>query len=349
MAGGADELSGQAAICGVCSNNAVVKRVQCVKCLCFYHKSCVNKLKSEVIPVSNGKILCCETTSVDDSECAEEADSDLNCNTLKYVNLLLEAKDDIIKELREKNSLLEDKIRYLTENNQRNINLNAGKYAAIVNKPHAVQVRELNGQMQANKKQFAVKGDKQLTKTEGQKNQVNKTSLPSTKSSANNNAESPALQITSEQVADAVNQAQLISTCSDIINLGEPINKNSKQFIDIDKPGKVKPPEKRNRSVKHQIVGNKASSIKTVPRYVAIHVYRLHTDTTTGDIVSLLQPNFPEVQCQQLIAKHKNEYASFKVSVYDHNFKKAMEPSIWPSGAIISKFFQPRQKSQTGT
>lgn len=136
---------------------------------------------------------------------------------------------------------------------------------------------------------------------------------------------------------------------SEIINLGESdknINKNiNKPHIESDLANKWNLVQKQH-SRKQRIIGNKqVSEIKTVPKFASIHVYRLHPDTTTEDVEGLLKPIFPELECEKLAAKHKNLYASFKVSVYNHNFSKAMEPSIWPMGAVVGKFFYPRQKA----
>lgn len=37
-------------------------------------------------------------------------------------------------------------------------------------------------------------------------------------------------------------------------------------------------------------------------------------------------------------------YSSFKVKIASSNFKKAMDPKVWPLGAIITRFLYPRKK-----
>lgn len=60
---------------------------------------------------------------------------------------------------------------------------------------------------------------------------------------------------------------------------------------------------------------------------------------------NLLAEQFPEVLCEQLIGKNNKQYSSFKVTIYESNFRKAMDPSIWPDGACIGKFFHIRHKT----
>lgn len=59
----------------------------------------------------------------------------------------------------------------------------------------------------------------------------------------------------------------------------------------------------------------------------------------------LLKPEFPEVCCEQLIGRNSAQYSSFKVTINETNFKKAMNPALWPYGACINKFFQVRKKT----
>lgn len=98
---------------------------------------------------------------------------------------------------------------------------------------------------------------------------------------------------------------------------------------------------KRRRNNRIQVVGsNKTLDLKTVPKHVELHVYRLHPETTDSDVMNLLKPIFPEVECEQLQGKNSGRYSSFKVVIYDYNFKRAMDPTIWPDGTCVSKFFQ---------
>lgn len=102
---------------------------------------------------------------------------------------------------------------------------------------------------------------------------------------------------------------------------------------------------KKRTNARAQIVGsNKNSELKTVPKCVELHVYRLHPDITETDLKGVLLPKFPEVSCEQLVGKNIKQYSSFKVTLYESNFQTAMDPSVWPHGACINKFFRLRRR-----
>lgn len=100
--------------------------------------------------------------------------------------------------------------------------------------------------------------------------------------------------------------------------------------------------KKRRRAV---LVGSnhESSTVRGVPSYVHLHVYRVDPETTTEKLTTMLKSSFPEVKCEALTPRHPEIYASFKVSVYGSSFKAAMDASRWPHGACISRFFSPRR------
>ena len=94
---------------------------------------------------------------------------------------------------------------------------------------------------------------------------------------------------------------------------------------------------------KRMIVGNnKESTIKGVRKLAYLHVCRVDLGTSAMDLQDSLKFDFPEVQCESIQPKYPNLYLSFKVTIFEENFKKAMNPNVWPDGACISRFFQKR-------
>lgn len=85
-------------------------------------------------------------------------------------------------------------------------------------------------------------------------------------------------------------------------------------------------------------------NLKAVPRVKFIHVSKLHPNTEVKDVIEFLIPLFPEVQCEKLISKFPQYYSSFKVTINEVNFEKAMEPSVWPTGTTIRQFFRGKSK-----
>lgn len=98
---------------------------------------------------------------------------------------------------------------------------------------------------------------------------------------------------------------------------------------------------KRNKN--HFVVGNNDdTSIKGVPKHVSLHVTRVDPTTKAAELTNLLKPHFPEISCESITPKHPTVYGSFKVTIYEQNFRMAMNPSVWPKGAYVSRFFQKR-------
>lgn len=99
---------------------------------------------------------------------------------------------------------------------------------------------------------------------------------------------------------------------------------------------KVKPRRHRNF-----VVGqcNEAGTIQTVPKFVSLHVTRLHPNTKTSDLVDILKNKFPDVSCEVHASKYPDKYASMKITIRQENLKDAWKREVWPSGAIVSRFF----------
>ncbi|KAJ8913268.1 hypothetical protein NQ315_012886 [Exocentrus adspersus] len=60
-----------------------------------------------------------------------------------------------------------------------------------------------------------------------------------------------------------------------------------------------------NRKKRSTIIGsNKESSIKGVPKYMFLHVYRIDPNITCDDLLRMLATNIPEVTCEALTPKY---------------------------------------------
>lgn len=102
-----------------------------------------------------------------------------------------------------------------------------------------------------------------------------------------------------------------------------------------------------NRKTAVKIVGKMNSgsgaALRVIPRKLHFFLSRLSPDTNSEDVVDFLKQDFPEVECQPLEVKFPGKYASFKVTVDAQNGEKLLDASIWPSGALVAEFFQPRR------
>ena len=80
-------------------------------------------------------------------------------------------------------------------------------------------------------------------------------------------------------------------------------------------------------------------TLKGVPKTAVLHVYRLNPETSEETLRNFIIPHFPEVTCKKLKSRFSEKYASFQVSIFEKNFRKAMDPSLWPQDACIQRFF----------
>ena len=102
--------------------------------------------------------------------------------------------------------------------------------------------------------------------------------------------------------------------------------------------------KKRNNST---IIGNSdnCGSIKAIPKYINLHVYRLSPETTEEHLKTHLKNDFPEVVCEKMTSKYPNLYSSFKISVFEDNSQEVMNPNMWPAGTCINRFLFLRHKN----
>ncbi|KAK9701756.1 hypothetical protein QE152_g30394 [Popillia japonica] len=88
------------------------------------------------------------------------------------------------------------------------------------------------------------------------------------------------------------------------------------------------------------------SQIKTIPRKSFLFVSRIDPETDEKILKSHLVQFFKEAEVDELTSSHPEIYKSFKVSIDQSNFDAALDPSKWPSGAYVTKFFRPRGLAQ---
>lgn len=146
-------------------------------------------------------------------------------------------------------------------------------------------------------------------------------------------------RITPLQVQQGIKNAQRAVTSGFIQSHIDPSISNNNEWQDV-RPKKRKP---------RILVGKKEDtevSIRAVPKLVDLHVYRLHPDTTSVQITNHLKPIFPEVKSEKLDSKNANIYASFKVTILQENFSKAMDATVWPVNTCVRRFLYHRNKTQ---
>nr|CAI5823234.1 unnamed protein product [Callosobruchus analis] len=189
----------------------------------------------------------------------------------------------------------------------------------------------------------------------------NKNKLGNTEQNSNQRCLTTTIQGTSpQQVAAAILQEQTKLKFSDIINLANDTNAMASTSTDavdnsskkstststvVDRrSGDWKTVENKRRR-RNTVVGKREDTeVKGVPKLAQLHVYRISKETTVECLTTLLQKNFPEAKCEAITPKHPEFYKSFKVQIYEHNFKKAMDADVWPIGACVSRFLHLKKK-----
>lgn len=143
---------------------------------------------------------------------------------------------------------------------------------------------------------------------------------------------------------------------AEIINLvddtsGHQITtKFHKSSKDVVAPNPHKYQRKGKRS-SPQVVGertvdrNDEVDIRAAVTYRFFHVTKLDPKTTAEDLKRFLQTDLPEVRVDKLESLHPDCYSSFKIGISEKNETKVLDPSFWPSGSRVKRFFHARKKS----
>ena len=140
---------------------------------------------------------------------------------------------------------------------------------------------------------------------------------------------------------------------------------------DANPSSKVHPWEqaKRRRNPKKNLVigiletaaeigGNSESNFSASKRVskTNIHVTRVNPKVTVGTVKSYVQMKMDRQQdvngnfeCDilQLNSKYPESYSSFKVTVNSNLLSKVMDPTFWPSGVAVRRYYEPSTKKMT--
>ncbi|KAJ3645105.1 hypothetical protein Zmor_022792 [Zophobas morio] len=294
---------------------SLISGVKCNVCLSYYHTSC-GKLLSKGKFNSEDVILCCnrpcspfteDTTPepndiIDLSNITEPVDATM----FKYV---MQQKDVIIEELRSKIDLLQEKICLLEQLEKERQKLSQSSITPVAAKQDKQKVNKENG---GSSVKVSVKGLRSPAMTSKSPEMSSKSPAMSSKSPVMSSPNIKSIQPTMK-----VQPKALPKRHNDEWNLVE----------------------KKKRKAVVGCFAAAGCSLKAIPKLMDLHVYRLHPDTKKEDVLTFVKSHFPEAKCEELEAKHKGEYSSFKLSVYADNFGKALDPNIWPVGACVRKFF----------
>ena len=142
---------------------------------------------------------------------------------------------------------------------------------------------------------------------------------------------------------------------TEIINLNTDKKISQENNKDLTSPSRMVVSNEDWQTVKQRkkkralstIIGKNENcgSLKAVPKYTHLHVFRLSPDTTPDNLRNLLNGKFPEVLVEKMASKHPVQYSSYKVSVFDNNYQEVTNPEMWPTGVCINRFLYLRPRN----
>lgn len=99
---------------------------------------------------------------------------------------------------------------------------------------------------------------------------------------------------------------------------------------------------RKNSKRRQLIVGTNtegvAGTIKGMSKFVDLHVYRINPNTNVTAMEDLLKPHFPEVICESMSSRYPNLYSSYKVRIYQENFRNQISGQKIPVSIIFYTF-----------
>lgn len=332
---------GSSIMCKRCGKNIAKNYLTCEKCKSMFHQSCA-RISKDVKVISDSLINCCGVENcVSNNDAFFDAMESVSVDNKVDVSIftyIVKQKDALIYELQDKIKVLNDQIELLNKFNKYKSEHFAVSKPSVVEKTRSDKIakntnKNLSADTQVDKD--SSKMQKVLLDHKEQKVKVNE----------------PYLQINknAKQISAELLNIQSELKCNEIINLTNDIQTNTSSCSNdefhknVENQWSVATYNKPTNRRRKMIVGsNKDSSIKGIRKFVHLHVCRIDLGTTASDLQELLKNSFSEVLCESIKPKYPNLYSSFKVSIFEENFRNAMNPKIWPDGACISRFFQKR-------
>lgn len=322
MADAKDSESACSSTCKRCKAK-LITGLKCRNCNSFYHPSCAKKA-SNVSIIDENTIQCCSADfkkgnrNFSEEEFCEAlfAMADENHKIdVHIMSYLIQQKDLVISELRDKVIILMDQIDLLKDVIY-NRNNNQKSYTTGQNNTTNNDVRNnFNNQNKQNDKVSDKASDKNVVDTQN--------GLGFNIESINNSIQTT---ISGEESQQAV----LTEGSSETRAWTEVVKKNITKRIHPSKPKQI-------------VVGGNSSSnnnmLKTVPKKTYLFVSRLDPSTTVNMLEDYVKVNFPEVKCEPLKAKYPEHYSSFKITINEENLEKAMDSKQWPQGALVMRYF----------
>lgn len=314
-----------------CCKKKVVNGLKCNECGIHFHINCAKKVNVKFL--DDNTIKCCDESErvKEESECINDDDivfmdalndiSDENNKIdIRIVKYILQQKDSIISELRERIQIMTQHTELLSKcvqsENLKNVKIMESSLKQI----------ESNGE----NSELSNKLNVECVRTG---NQMTYTSKEATTNVTN----VPGMEKHKVNISNNNNNDNSHNSGNNV-KLTNAIVSNNQQWTEV-----VKRKPKRVT-----VIGNKEGrndyKLQGVPKIISLHVYRLAPDTKSESVVDFLKQYFPEIKCEKLTARHPDLYSSFKIDIYEEHESVAMDPSLWPRNTCIRRFLYLRPK-----
>lgn len=112
-------------------------------------------------------------------------------------------------------------------------------------------------------------------------------------------------------------------------------------------PSKNLPPSQKR--LKPIIGTQKGGGLHVVPKKPVshLHVTRLGPETTIADLQDFFNKNSYEVSIEKLNSRKPELYSSFKIALPSDHLDEVMNPTFWPVGVAVNRFFMKRRQENS--
>lgn len=302
--------------------------LKCVVCGVITHARCVKLLKGVKV-LDGGQINCCVVINSDgqlnspSGSVVSQASIEIKYlkEIISHKDIIIDAQSIAVNNQADLIAALKEEIRRLKDNSRSNS-------SPTKNTPKQTEHNVNTVAMSSGSQQMSGDGQVQGKSSRGKiKTQPSKTADPNIPTAPLHKALE---KKTREKLLEVINLETDITT--------SPTENSDFQLI-------TKRKKKMNKPIIGDLVSDQNCNLRAATTLDHWHVYKFHPDTTEDDVASYLKMRFPEIQVEKLQSRYPASYSSFKVSASQTNRNAITQPSLWPTGVRINRFFLGRRRT----
>lgn len=315
--------------CKKCKNN-VSNGLKCITCGVLFHPSCA-KLINKIKIINSSQVNCCATNSEFEGSDKLSPGVDLahdQTAEIAYLKSIIDMKNDLIRELREKNEILTNHIKLINIVEKTSTFLdNIAKVEAYQTKKAGV-AKEISDKTGISQKRECSLFNGKGTRTYEKNDNKNESS-------------------TETKLNPSVWENEQRSVMNEIININDDLktddDRESSSFKLVERRRKMK---REQTKARYTIVGanTKQSSLHAPAKKAWIYVGGCEENTTCDTVKNYIKegcPDATDVECKQLttLGRLKAFQVAFDFSFHD----KIVDSAFWPSNIKVRRFnFNPK-------